>query len=265
MVTSYLRAGWILICCFTTSHVAAQQFRIQTTVFAENRDRPVSDNLTLFDGGKVYDYLLVANEPTKVTEIAIYDAEHRLFTLLDTTRHLRLELREADLEQMLRNMTSSESFQEELRFLAHPEFHQQFDPGGPTVELRSEHMQYTVRGTICSDESQWAAYFAFIDAYTLLNSTDPRKLPPFARMQLNQVLRARRLIPTQVEMTLDFPAADGVGHTRLQATSTHQWTASLSEADRERIHQAERFVQEYTPTTLGVFRRLTATQSARRN
>ena len=264
-MNKFLSCCLLLVALCATARVSvAQQFRIQTTVYADDRATPVSDNLTLFDETKVYDFMLVANEPTKVTEIAIYDSQRRVFTLLDTTRHLRLELRQADLEQMMRNLTASESFQGELRFLVQPEFTQTFDPAGPTLELRSEHLQYTVRGTECKNESELKSFFAFIDAYTLLNATDPRKLPPFARMRLNQVLRERRMIPTQVEMLLEIPAAEGTGHTRMQASSTHQMTSSLTAADRERIGQADRFVKEYTATTLGVFRRLNSTQTARR-
>jgi hypothetical protein len=161
-------------------------------------------------------------------------------------------------------LTSSESFQQEYKFLMQPMVTAEFDPIGSLLEMRSDHVLYTVHGEVSKDDRMLTAYFDFIDAYTLLNATDPRRLPPFARIKLNQALREHRLIPSRVEMVLEIPGTHGMGNTRIRASSTHLVSPALTEQDRERMAQADRFRAEYSTTTLGNFRRLHVGQTARR-
>ncbi len=246
----------------TPPTLVGQQFRIESMVYAGDSNEVASENLTLFDGDKVYDFMLLPREPTKVSEIVIFDFSDQRFTLLDTLRRLKLELSQADLTQLLATMKSSESFSEDMRFLVQPAFKEEFDAVGNILELRSNQIMYRVKGEPIRDDNVWKAYGKFVDAYTQLNATDPRKLPPFAHMFLNQAIKAHRLMPTEVAMTLDMPDRSGLGNHRITATSKHSAMWSLSDQDRQKIEQAGKLAKQFSETTLGVFRRLETSQAA---
>ena len=91
-----------------------------------------------------------------------------------------------------------------------------------------------------------------------LNATDPMKLPPFSRLELNRQLVAHRLLPTVVEMTLDMPNANGFGSTRVTATSKHAMVWQLSTQDQQRIASAAQSLTRYKPVSLAEYRNLPA-------
>ena len=56
---------------------AAEDFRIETKVYSGRDKSPVSQNVTLFQAGYVYDYMA---DPERV---AVFDRAHGRFILLD--------------------------------------------------------------------------------------------------------------------------------------------------------------------------------------
>jgi hypothetical protein len=202
----------------SSSWMCGEEFRIETQVYSGRQSKLVSENLTLFTDQVVYDFLFDANDSSRVTEVVVFDLDKSRFVLLDMDRQLKLEIRQADLNQLLTSLKTSEPWRDEYPFLLEPVFETHFDEAMQRLELTSKHISYSVQVETPAKSLAFPAYGQFVDAYAQLNATDPQKLPPFARLELNRDLKARRLMPTHVEMTMDFPT-QGSGSLRITATS----------------------------------------------
>src|SRR5262245_28311693 len=77
--------------CLIAASALAQDFRIDTEVFVRDQKEPVIETLTLFSDGRVYDFLIGAQE------ITIFDPAHGHFTLLDPQRKLRCTVANQEL------------------------------------------------------------------------------------------------------------------------------------------------------------------------
>ncbi len=61
--------------------VLADEFRIESKVFSAKDEAPTSESLTLFDDGRVYDFL------TSPREITVFDISRSRIVLLDPERN----------------------------------------------------------------------------------------------------------------------------------------------------------------------------------
>jgi hypothetical protein len=241
-----------------------EDFRIETQVYTGRQDKLVSENLTLFSDRIVYDFLFDQNDSTRTSEIVIYDLDKNRFVLLDVERELKLEIQQADLTQLLTSLKTSEPWRDQYPFLLEPAFDVKYDEPLQRLELTSKHISYSLKVEPPAKSLAYPAYGQFMDAYAQLNATDPQKLPPFARLELNRELKSRRLIPSEVEMTMDFPN-EGSGSLRITATSKHSIIWQLSKSDRERIETANRFWTRYRQVGLAEYRRLNLETADRRS
>jgi hypothetical protein len=250
------------ICCMAmVAHLAwGDDFRIESQVYSGRQAKPVSENLTLFTDKVVYDFLFDPEDASRITEIVIYDLDKERFVLLDTQRELKLEIQTVDVQQLLLSLKNSEPWREKYPFLMEPAFEVSYDAAANQLEMTSKYMTYSVKVETPAKSQAFPVYGRFIDAYAQLNATDPQKLPPFARLELNRELKDRRLIPSEVEMTMEVPNP-GLGSTHVSATSKHSVIWQLSKTDHERIEMANRSWTKYRSATLGEYRRL-STQTA---
>lgn len=250
-----LAVGMLSVVFVAAPICRSDDFRIETQVYSGRQSKPISENLTLFTDKVVYDFLFDSNDPSKVAEIVIYELDKERFVLLEMERELKLEIPSADLSQLLKSLKSSEPWREKYPFLLEPSFEVHFDEPMQQLELTSKFMTYSVKVEPLSKSSTFATFAKFIDAYAQLNATDPQKLPPFARLELNRELKSRRLLPTEVEMTMEIPNP-GLGSTRISATSKHSVIWQLSKTDRERIDMANKSWTKFRTANLAEYRRL---------
>ncbi len=253
-----------IICFAIATHLAwSDDFRIESQVYSGRQMKPVSENLTLFTDKVVYDFLFDQENAATVTEIVIYDLDKERFVLLDTQRELKLEIQSAALNELLITLKSSEPWREKYPFLLEPAFEVNYDEALHRLEMTSKNMTYSVQVESPARSQAFPVYGRFIDAYSQLNATDPQKLPPFARLELNRELKSRRVMPTEVEMTMEIPNP-GLGSTQVSATSKHSVIWQLSKTDHERIETANRSWTKYRNATLGEYRQLTSQTAAKR-
>ena len=57
--------GTLAVAVIGSTRAAAEDFRVDTEVFNGDEKEPFAESLTLFAGGRVYDFLL--NEPQEIT------------------------------------------------------------------------------------------------------------------------------------------------------------------------------------------------------
>ena len=214
----------------------ANDFRIETEVYVGSEQKPVSQNLTLFSNGLVYDFQMSNEAKPKPLEIVIYNTQDKSFVLIDIQRGIRMELQQVQVIQMVEGLRQQTSQNELTKFLVEDNFEEEADISARCVSLRNSHIEYQFKGAKPPDISVLPGYFEFLDQYTRLNASDPTKLPPFPRLRLNQTIKKYGWIATEVRATLH---PNGLFHSKIRLKSAHTMVLSLSDTDRERIKEAK--------------------------
>jgi hypothetical protein len=234
---------------------AADDFRVETDVLVGEKKEPIAQYLTLFHGGRVYDFML--DEPHETT---IYDVRGGRFVLLSPGRQVRTEI---DLDHLLRLITdvqfhAAASDDADVRFMANPVFEISFDEAERRVKLGSRRLTYTAQGIAPQPRPGGdpagivRRYQGFADNYARLNGIRLGNLPPFARMQLNEQLASRGLVPEVVEKTLVSRAPFGK---EVKVRSRHLYTWRLIGSDEEKIARASRDLNSFKHVPLGEYLR----------
>lgn len=259
------RAGWccraslILLLLPAAGAVDGQQFRMESTVELYGDSRPVAENLTLCDRDCIYDFSYTPGDQRALQEIVIYERGRKSFILLDVPRKLRLKIEQFQLVQMLEQMRLQGASDSSLRWLVQPRLEEQVDLDNAKVVLQGEGIRYSAQCERISDPALLGSLYEFMDQFTMLSASDPRRLPPFARMQFNQTLRKYGLMPVSIELLVE---GRGLAGRDLHAISRHTVLGRLSQTDLERIEQARRYWVNFRESTLEEYRELEQTADA---
>lgn len=244
--------GILLIGHSLSTCIMSQDFRIETEVFRGESTEPISENLTLFSGNLILDFMLPTDRTRFPEEIVIYLSQERKFVLLNTRRRVKTEILEGEVLQVLAALQSSSIIDETNEFLFHPEFKENFDSSSGLLTMESEQLSYEVRGKRPKEDDQLHRYFEFISQFARLNATDPKRMPPFARLKLNTALKKHGLIPEEVRLIL-IPSLDAAAEPIILRT-THNLISPLSEKDEKRIASAKRYWMDFKLVSLAEFR-----------
>jgi hypothetical protein len=246
-------AGMLILSNFRAPEpLMAQDFRIETEVFRGDSTEPISENLTLFSGNLILDFMLPTDRTRFPDEIVIYQSREKQFVLLDTRRKIKTEILEGEVLKIVAALQNSTLADDANRFLFQPGFEEHFDISTGRLTLESEQLTYEVRGERPRDDEQLHRYFEFISQFARLNATDPRRMPPFARLKLNNALKKYGIMPDEVRLTLVpslNPPADPI-----VLRTTHNVIAPLSDKDNKRIESAKRYWMDFKSVSLAEFR-----------
>ena len=248
----------VMIATLTTTCVA-QEFRIETDIYVDNRQKPASENLTIFNSDAVFDFQLARKSDTPV-EVVIYNFADGKFVLLDPSRKIKYEVDQEKLKHFVKSLQDDTEFRKRMPFLFKPEFEASYDEQKGLVTLQSEYLTYRCRGEQSRQQKPMTRYFEFIDQYALLNVTDPRKFPPFARLELNKIIREKSLMPKSVEMEMTLKSATSTR--KIQAKSKHFVIWKLSKTDQTRIESATKMMSEFKTVGIEEYRQLNRTRTA---
>lgn len=218
--------------CFvwTSSAALADEFRIETKIYAGDEEKPVSETTTLFHEGLVYDFLA---DPE---QICVFrkpgGGKPGRFILLDPERRLRTEVTTPQLAGAMQKLRSWAAQQNDpfLKFAANPEFEESFAADTGKLVLASHWESYEVETAPAGEPAALAEYREFLDWYTQLNTLLQAGPPPEPRLRLNSALARHRVVPVKVELTRSSDK------TPLRAE--HDFTWRLSQDDRQRIDDA---------------------------
>lgn len=222
--------------------VVAEEFRVDNQVFIDDHREPRTRSTTIFSGGLVYDFL------ERPAEITIFDPAQKRFVLLDPARRVKTELTADEVWAVCLDLKKWAGTQTDplLRFMAEPEFEEQFDEQTGELVFASPWLTYRVRCVPADDESMARQYRQFSDWFVRLNSRlSPGSKLPFARLRINEVLERRRELPREVKLTIQ--TRRGLSVQRHVARSQHVLASSLNQADRDRIAQATQFLAIFQP------------------
>jgi hypothetical protein len=118
--------------------------------------------------------------------------------------------------------------------------------------LSSKFLTYRVKTEEPKQEDAAQQYQHFADWYARLNATRPGNPPPFARIELNQAVANRRLIPKEIQR--EITVTQGLNKTTLVARSRHIVNWRLSRTDREKITEVSRNLVTFESVSYHQFR-----------
>lgn len=220
-------AAWTLnlfLICATT--LQAGDFAIRTRTGDQGQATAMSENLTVFQGGKIYDFQL-----THPHSVSVFDVERRQFLLALPDEGIQTTVGADELVRFAADeQTKASSSKNELvRFSANPRFKEEFDAASGRLRLSSAVWDYEVETTPSQDPAFSRQYSEFANWFTYLNAMFS-PLPPAIRLELNQVLDRHQRLPRQVSVRVKRP-----GKRDVERQSRHELIMSLGAGETQPI------------------------------
>lgn len=245
-ISSLVAFSLLVLSAVESSIVYAQSLRVSTSVTDVSRtDDPVqlSYSLTLFHGGRVYDYM------PDVGEVVIFEPIHNRFIILGKN-YAATEVSFAEINHFLESAQSEAvEYIEELsadpdpqaaakaaamRFQLSPEFQETFSEAVGELRLRGTELEYRVETQAVEASNVVNRYLEYADWAKRLNFVLHRNSSlPEARLKLNKSLRERKLLPKSVELTMHL-------NPPVKFRADHRFAEQFQSADRRLISQWER-------------------------
>jgi hypothetical protein len=224
----------LVVCC--CSIAGAEDFRILTKIYTgekSEKQKPVSETITLFLDGAVYDCLADGSQT------AVFRKQGGRFILLDAHRRIRTELTTDQLTGAMDKLRDWAGRQSDpmLRFAADPKFEESFEPESGKLVLAHHLAKYTVATAPASHPEAMMEYREFLHWYTQLNTLLHATPPPEPRLRLNEALARHRVVPLEVELTR-------AGEKEPQRAE-HLFTWRLSREDMDRIDEIREALASY--------------------
>jgi hypothetical protein len=236
----------VLVVTLLVGVAVADDFRIETKVFSGKEKEPVSQNITLFHAGFVYDYL---SGPERV---AVFDRARGRFILLDPARKVKVELKTDDVLVFSEkaHAWAAKSSNPFLKFAAEPNFEVALGKEGE-LTLNSPHMTYRLETLPAESPGVCEQYREFSDWYARFNSMlHVGATPPFPRLAVNKELAARNLVPTEVALTI--PAQNSLSKP-VALRSVHHVSWRLLQRDLSRISETANQLATFKIVSLAEF------------
>ena len=238
MICRLFLAVFTLLSASTSAWAA--DFRVETKVFAGDEKETISENTTLFHGGKIYDFL------AKPTEMTVYDLPRSRILLLSPSRGVQTELTVQSLQEFSSKLQEWSASQADplLKFSARPQFEQQLNESSREATFNSQFVTYRVVTETAKSDEIARQYREFCDLSGRLNGlVNPGGLPPFPRLEVNRALEESRKLPEEVHLNI---ASRRFGGKPLTARSEHRFHWRILEADQERISETAEYLTRLT-------------------
>lgn len=220
--------------------VGAQEFRVDNQVFVGKETRPVVTGVTLFTERAIYDSTTVGG----VEEVVMLDPDpaNRRFVLCDTQRQVKTTLptlRAYEFAYALRNSIQNADG------VVNPRFETSGD--ATSVTLASAELTYSAQGERPRIANAAERYAMFADWSAYLNTIRPPNPPPFGRLDLDQALLERGLVPREIHRSLSRKGKVE------EVRSTHTYVWRLSEKDLARVAQIQNLLVTCTLVDIEVY------------
>ena len=229
------------------------EFKIDTKLFVGDSKESVSNTKTIFSGGLIFDFPIAAGSK-KPEEILVYDSNLQTISLLDLKRQMQVKLMDVQLKKMLKVIGEQMAEEDRTRAMLEQKFEEKIDHEFNSLVLTGDqNMTYRLHGKAPESAKVLSAYFEFLDVFTRVQITDPKKLPPFARLRLNESIRRLGWLPDRVDMSAgksDFFAEPFTAHTE------HKLTLKITDRDRSEIALAKKSWAALPEVSLAKYRDL---------
>lgn len=248
-----LTLGTFLACSIliatTTQATYAQSLRVSTSVADISKPGsplPLSYSLTLFHGGRVYDYM------PDIGEVVIFEPIHNRFLILGKN-YTATEVSFAEINHFLESAHSeavqyidelsadpdpaSAAKAAAMRFQLSPDFQEAYEKHENRLTMRGTELEYLVETQTVEAPNVVNLYLEYADWAKRLNFVLHRNSSlPESRIKLNASLRERKLLPNAVELTMHL-------NPPVKFRAEHRFAEEFQSADRRLISQWERTLQ----------------------
>ena len=145
------------------------------------------------------------------------------------------------------------------RFWAFEDFETSHQGQDNKIKVANQYISYWAQGHHQENPQLLASYQRFLEQYTMLVATIPNHpIPPFARIELNRLLKEQQIIPDHIQLRVE---AGLLGDRPLNASSKHVVSVGLDASDHELIQQAKQHRRQYRLVKLSDYRGLPAADS----
>jgi len=221
----------------SSQRTLAGDFRVQSKVFEGDSLTPFAENLTLFKGEVVYDFVEQGSR-----EITIFDPKTERIILLDPKRKEKTVIKLDWIHELISKLRSQ--IQSKPSDLLNPKLESKFDEAEGWLTLSSPRITYRAKGMTLRDHSVVSRYRRFADWHAKLNAIHGGSMPPFARIKLNESIANRNMVPEVVELKMTFPKR------KAELKSTHGIIWQLSAEDEKQIELVNRYLAEFRTVPL---------------
>lgn len=225
----------------------AEGFRVESEVYSNGGQEPVTRTLTLFRGRIAWDFIEPATAGTGTgaqpvpAEIVLHDPARERVVVVDPLRNLKTQIDAIRLERLSSSLAAwaRRSDDRLVRWAGGPDFGDGMTESADLVELAGPRVRYAVEYGPAHSTDAADAYRRFADTAILLKGLmRPGGLPPFPRMAINRRVAAAGGIPTTVTLEIDPGMATFTGRSaRLRCV--HKFHPRLLSSDLARIEDAE--------------------------
>jgi len=215
----------------------AEDFRVETKIFAGENETPISETTTLFYEGNVYDFI---KSPAQTAVFTKSNGQRpSRFILLNDEQKLRTEFPTEKLATAMEKVRAVASRHDDpfLKFAANPDFEETFDATTGKLVLASHMESYTVETQPMEHADAAKDYRNFLDWYAQLNTLLVGGPPPQPRLELNKALARRKVLPLKVERSR-------IGE-KEPLRAEHEFTWRLSQDDKKRIDEVQAALAGY--------------------
>ncbi len=242
--------GAALVLLLAAGATTAEDFHVDSRVFKVGDTNPIIETTTIFYKGRVYDYLKDPQE-NRDPEVTILDPAGQRFIVIDPERKIMTEVAWKDVQDFSRNVRIQAAANPNplLNFLSNPTFTEKKLEDGE-LEFDSSWMIYRLKAVDAKSPEVARQYGEFSHWHSQLNvMINPSSLPPFGRLAVSEQLEQRKLLPTDVYMTISPKGPQP----KLVMRAEHRFQWTMLERDRQLVDEAQRQMKLFHPVTLAQY------------
>lgn len=207
-------------------------FRVDTDIFVADNAKPAKQNITLFHGGVYYDFSV-----GDALTVMVVDPTQKRISLLDAQQQIKTAIDIEKLSKRLEEARQQAGQSELLKVLQAAEVKQEPSTGKITVGSSAFFYSATLQSPPDAQMAQQYAQFA--DWSAQLNSAYPPYQPPYLRLQLNEAIAEKGMLPSELIRTTNQNNQTSHLRSRLHPT----W--ELNTDDHQKIASARKMLNEF--------------------
>ena len=214
------------------------EFRVETTVFRGEENRTVDRRTTLFRDAQVVDL-----SSSGLGEVNLLDHSANELVVIDETTQHYSRVSASQIAQLLwaQDKRIPPKLQSVLARLE-PTWNSQQN----VLTLANVQLNYTATLTKPASSTIAKAYREFTDWMARFNAISPGRLPPMPRLQLNEQIAIRGLVPSEIRKTVSLDVVT-------KARTTHQFFPNWRDQDHKRVDQILQAYPRYEEMDLHSF------------
>lgn len=213
---------------------SAEDFRVDTEIFLGSHKTPEISVLTIFHSGNVYDFQL-----TEPQEITVFEPRRGVLTLLNVKDKKKASVTTAELLNAALNMQAAAAGAGNPVFAAaaQPVFEttsvdfKENNSNFTKLTFAGKPIQYTVTGQVARHPAAANDYRYFSDWSARLSSLRPGNLPAGARLEVNDAIAKKGLLPKEVQRVIQ----ESRFGKKIEVRSEHLVVWTLSQEDLKKI------------------------------